>query len=109
MTPDAIEGELRADSFPTPSGDTGPVPKGNRPGSQSGPVQDKPDLDAMAKKLGAHKADPSTGQLDTSHPDAPPTPGTGPLRPSSALVPWRSVRLRSPWSVAVVRRRCPTR
>ena len=72
LAPDAIEGELEASSFPTPSGGDGHVPKGNRPGSTSGPVQDKPDLDAMAAKLGAHKADPSTGKLDTSHPDAAP-------------------------------------
>ena len=101
MTPDAIEGELRADSFPTPSGDTGPVPKGNRPGSQSGPVQDKPDLDAMAKKLGAHKADPSTGQLDTSHPDAPSDPW---YRTAPAIVGAGALALGAV-AFAVVRRR----
>ncbi|HUG83820.1 MAG TPA: hypothetical protein VMM13_04605 [Euzebya sp.] len=56
LTPDAIQGELEAKDRPDSAGKTGPVPKANKPGSGSGPVQDKPDLDDFAAKLGTDSA-----------------------------------------------------
>ena len=52
LAPDSIAGELDSKKRPGSSGATGPVPAGNRAGSSSGPVQDKPDLDRFAEKLG---------------------------------------------------------
>lgn len=52
LTPDSLADELAARKQPTSDGETGPVPADNRPVSGSGPVQDKPDLDAFAAKLG---------------------------------------------------------
>ena len=42
LDPDATESELEAEDRPQDEGHTGPVPSANRPGSDSGPVQDRP-------------------------------------------------------------------
>ncbi len=58
LTPDSIEGELRATDRPSPKGSTGPVPPGNRPGAHGASDQDKPDLAKFAEKLGIDEPDP---------------------------------------------------
>ncbi|CAN5219713.1 hypothetical protein BH23ACT9_BH23ACT9_11230 [soil metagenome] len=57
LTPDAIRAELDAHDRPEKKGNSGPAPKANKPGTASGPVQDKPNLDDFAAKFGMGEED----------------------------------------------------
>lgn len=52
LDPDASEAVLSAETVPSPTDPDGPVPEEQRPGHQPDDVQDKPDMDAMAERLG---------------------------------------------------------
>lgn len=52
LDPDAAEAVLSAESVPSPSDPDGPIPEEQRPGHRPDDVQDKPDMDAMAARLG---------------------------------------------------------
>lgn len=52
LTPDASEAALSAEKTPTPTDPRAPVPDEQRPGHDAAHDQDKPDMDAMAERLG---------------------------------------------------------
>ena len=72
LAPDSIGGELDAKKHPGSSGATGPVPAANQPGASSGPVQDKPDMDRFAAKLGiTDEAVEHADQVMAEHQEVP--------------------------------------
>ena len=52
LSPDASEAELSAQSIPSTTDPDAPVPDEQRPGHDLEVDQDKPDMDAMAERLG---------------------------------------------------------
>lgn len=64
LDPDAVESDLEAEDRPERTGETGHVPPANRPGTDSGPVQDKPDLDDFVERFSAGSE--ASEQTDTA-------------------------------------------
>lgn len=52
LSPDASEAELSAQSIPSTTDPDAPIPEEQRPGHDPEVDQDKPDMDAMAERLG---------------------------------------------------------
>ena len=52
LSPDASEAELSAQSVPATTDPDAPIPEEQRPGHDPEFDQDKPDMDAMAERLG---------------------------------------------------------
>lgn len=52
LSPDASEAELSAQSIPSTTDPDAPIPEEQRPGHDPAVDEDKPDLDAMAERLG---------------------------------------------------------
>jgi hypothetical protein len=76
LSPDATHGRQYARRPLASDGDLGPVPESNRAGHHDEHDQDKPDLDAMAERLGI----PPAGEPDAFPEPARTAPRTGVAR-----------------------------
>ena len=73
LDPDHVETGLQGQPTPKTGGETGPVPPENQPGHHPEHDQDKPDLDALAARLGTDpKAPTATSARKPARPRATP-------------------------------------